>query len=350
VTTKQSVAARKLARVSEFAFLASGTPITRDVGGFWSALNVLDIRSFPDQDRFKDRYTDRYHNDYGQDTVSGLSPETEKEFFLLMQGSMRRVAKADVLSDLPDKTYQQRLVQIPHAYRAAYDEMAEDMLAHLPDSEEPLEVMSTLAQLQRLTQLASSACDVEVEMVTETREDHPMFGELVPKYHVTMREPSWKVDELLNLMIESDGEPVVCFAPHTQLVTLAGARAEKAGYRVGYVRGGQTNKMRTQTRLAFQNGELDLLCANITAGGVGLTLTAAHTAVFLERPWAFWQADQAEDRIHRAGQTADKVTIVDIVAENTVEQRVRTILREKAAQLSSLVRDPRIVRAFLGGS
>jgi SNF2 family DNA or RNA helicase len=81
---------------------------------------------------------------------------------------------------------------------------------------------------------------------------------------------------------------------------------------------------------------------------VGLTLTRSHTAVFLERPPAFWQADQAEDRIHRAGQT-EPVSIIDIVAVNTIESRVRELMKNKAGQLGDLVRDPRIVRSFLGG-
>lgn len=346
--TKQSVAAKKLARVATYAFPMSGTPITRDVGGFWTALNVLDIRSFPDQDRYKDRYTDRYRSDYGQDKVDGMLPQTREEFYTLMQGSMRRVAKADVLKDLPPKTYSTRVVQIPSAYRAAYDEMEKDMIAHLPDTDEPLEVMSTLAQLQRLTQLASSACDVETVMELEEREDHPMFGEMVPKYHVTMREPSWKVDELMNLLDDMQGSPVLCFSPHTQLARIAGARAEKEGYRVGYIIGGQSHKQRTEIRRAFQEGQIDLLCANTSAGGVGLTLTASSTVVFLERPWAYWQADQAEDRVHRAGQT-EQVTVIDIVAANTVESRVRQALKDKARQLSELVRDPRIVNELLGG-
>ena len=62
------------------------------MGGFWSALCVLDIRSFPDENRFKDAYTNRYHGDYG-DEVSGLSKTRAEEFHLLMQGSMRRAAK-----------------------------------------------------------------------------------------------------------------------------------------------------------------------------------------------------------------------------------------------------------------
>jgi len=347
-TTKQSGAAGKIARVVDYVFPMSGTPITRDVTGFHRACTVLDTRSFPDQDRFAARYADRTVKDYGKPEVEGLTTINRAEFYTMMQGTMRYISKRDVLKDLPDKTYSTRAVEIPAAYRKAYDEMESDMLAHIPDTDEPLPVMSTLAQMQRLTQLASSACDVEIEMILDEKEGSLTYGEMIPHYKVSMREPCWKIDELMQIMSESGGEPILCFAPHTQLVNLAGARAEQHGYRVGYITGQVNARKKTAARLAFQAGELDLLCANVVAGGVGLTLTRSHTAVFLETPPAFWQRDQAEDRIHRAGQT-EPVSIIDIVAVNTIESRWRELMKSKAGQLGDLVRDPRIVRSFLGG-
>jgi SNF2 family DNA or RNA helicase len=326
----------------------SGTPITRDITGFWRASSVLDVRSFPDRERYAYRYSDRSPRDYGQPHADGLTTVNRQEFYTMMQGTMRYVSKRDVLKDLPDKTYTTRAVDIPASYRKAYDEMESDMLAHIPDTDEPLPVMSTLAQMQRLTQLASSACDVEVEMALDEKEGSLTYGEMIPHYKVSMREPCWKVDELMQVMEESGGEPILCFAPHTQLVNLAGQRAEKHGYRVAYITGEVNAKNKDAARHAFQAGELDLLCANVTAGGVGLTLTRSHTAVFLETPPAFWQRDQAEDRLHRAGQT-EPVSIIDIVARNTIESRWRELMKDKAGQLGDLVRDPRIVRSFLGG-
>lgn len=349
VTTKQSTAAKRLARVAKFAFLMSGTPITRDVGGFWTALNVLDIRSFPDPDRYKDMYTDRYKTDYSEE-IDGLNPQTREEFYLLMKGSYRRIAKRDVNASLPPVSYSTRVVQIPPAYRTAYDEMEHDMIAHIPDTDEPLEVMSTLAQLQRLTQLAATACDVEIEMVLETREDHPMYGEEVPRYKVTMREPSWKIDELMNIMAENEGtgNPLLVFSPHTQLVNLAGIRAQKAGYKVGYITGQQNHKQKNKFRLAYQDGELDLMCLNLTAGGVGLTLNRGDTIVMLERSFAYWQNAQGESRADDI-VNGKQIHVIDIVAANTVESRVRQAVKDKARQLSELVRDPRIVTEILGG-
>lgn len=346
-TTKQSVAAGRMAKVVENAILMSGTPITRDIRGFWRGLTVIDTRSFPNQDRYKERYADYIRAEY-QDEVSGINPHTRDEFYTLMQGTMRRVAKADVLTDLPPKAYSTRVVDIPPAWRAAYDEMALDMIAHLPDSDEPLPVMSTLAQMQRLSQLASSACDVTI---LEELDDNPKsetFGEMIAKVHVNMKEPSWKVDVLMEILDDSQGSPVVTFAPHRQLMELAGKRAEREGYKVAYIIGGQSQKQRTEARQGFQEGLYDLMCVTTQAGGVGITLTKSHTAVFLERPWAFWQSAQSEDRLHRRGQT-EPVNIIDVVARNTIEAKVRLALKDKAQNLSELIKDSRIVRELLGG-
>jgi SNF2 family DNA or RNA helicase len=87
------------------------------------------------------------------------------------------------------------------------------------------------------------------------------------------------------------------------------------------------------------------------AGGVGLTLTAASTCVFLQRPWSLVEALQAEDRCHRIGsEIHDCVEIVDIVAANTIDTRVRAVLRDKSGQLADLVQDKRIVAELLGGA
>jgi SNF2 family DNA or RNA helicase len=61
-------------------------------------------------------------------------------------------------------------------------------------------------------------------------------------------------------------------------------------------------------------------------------------------------AAQAEDRAHRIGsEIHDSIEIIDIVARDTVDSRVREVLRTKAGALAELVRDPRIVREVLGG-
>lgn len=351
-STRQSRAVRNLAARANavgggFVGL-SGTPITHSPKDLWPALYAMEPAAWPSSERWVHRYCDTIPGDY-QDQVIGLNQAREPEFRNTILGQFRRVAKADVLAHLPPKVYSVRRVEIPARYRQVYDDMEASMLAELPDGGQ-LEVMGVLDQLTRLRQLASAAADVRTW--TEVVED-PETGMPLEKTHqqVTLKAPSWKVDELLEVLDERPGQQVATYASSRQLVVLAGEAATKAGYRVGYVVGGQTKRQRDAAVTAFQAGELDLMCVTTGAGGVGLTLTAAGTAVFLERPWSLVEALQAEDRQHRIGSERHEcVEIVDIVAENTVESRVRRLLLDKAQQLSDLVQDPRVVAELLGGA
>lgn len=346
--TEQSRAVRRLAaRASAFVGL-SGTPITHHPGDLWPALYAMCPAAHPSRERWIGRYCDTVQGDYAS-TVLGLNPHAEPEFRQTLLGQYRRVSKADVLTELPPKVYSVRQVELPTEYRKAYDALEADMLAELPDGGE-LSVMGVLAQMTRLAQLASAAADVETttEIVTDPHTGMPVERQ---HQHVTLRAPSWKVDELLEVMAERPGTQVAAYAPSRQLMMLAGQAATAAGYRVGYVVGGQSAKERTAHVDAFQRGELDLICVTTGAGGVGITLTAASTAVFLQRPWSLVEALQAEDRQHRIGsEIHDSVEIVDVVAVNTIESRVRSVLVERAGQLSDLVQDPRVVAELLGGA
>lgn len=341
-SSQQSQALRRIARHAETFVGLSGTPVTRDTGDIFPVLAAMDPLSWPSRERMVKRYCMTTDGEY-EDKIEGLAPLAEPEFRAVLLGQYRRVAKADVLAQLPPKVYSVRRVELPAQWRRAYDGLAADMLAELPDGTE-LEVMSVLAQLTRLSQLASSAADVEV-----TVEHDEVTGELKKRYDVTLRAPSWKADALLEVLAERKGRQAVVFTVSRQLADITRAACEQAGYRCGAITGSQGKRARKAGIDAFQDGQLDVMIATAGAGSLGITLTAAGTAVFLQRSWQMDQALQAEDRLHRIGQEHDSVEIIDVVAKDTVDDRVRELLREKAGQLSQLVQDPRVVKNLLGG-
>jgi SNF2 family DNA or RNA helicase len=345
--TNRSKAVRRLAKKAETVVALSGTPITHHPGDLWAALDAMNHDAWPAKERWVHRYCEVVPGEDYTETVLGLHPGTEPEFRLTLLGQHRRVAKADVLTQLPPKVYSVRTVDLPEKWRKVYDDFEEQMLAELPDGQE-LRVMDVMSKFTHLSGLSSAAADVEVTMGPDVDEQ---TGELKRHVHLELKAPSWKVDALLEILEERPGQPVVAFAPSRQLVQLAGVAAEAKGLRVGYIVGGQSAGERTKAVNAFQAGELDLICVTTGAGGVGITLTAARTCVFLQRPWSIVEAVQAEDRCHRIGsEIHDSVEVIDIVARHTIDSRVRAVLRERAGQLADLVQDPRIVAELLGGS
>lgn len=343
--SQQSRAVRRLAERADHFVGMSGTPIAHHPGDLWPSLVALEPGAWPSRERWVQRYCQSIPaQDYGE-TILGLHPAYEEEYRTTLLGRHRRVAKADVLSQLPLKVYSVRTVELPPAYRKAYDDMEAQMLAEMPDSGEELSVMSVLAQLTRLSQMACAAADVEVTVEVDK------LGEEVIHQKVTLRNPSWKVDAMLEVLAERPDKQTVVFAPSRQLIVLAGEAARSEGYRVGYIIGGQSAKERTKNVDEFQAGKLDVICVTTQAGGVGITLTAGSTAVFLQRPWSLVDSIQAEDRLHRLGsEIHHSIEIIDIVASKSIDTKVRTALRGKAGQLADLVRDPRILSELLGGN
>ena len=344
-------AALAIVKHSPTVLALTGTPITKDTADLHPTFQALDHLAWPSKERFIARYCLSVPQDYGTDKVLGLDALREPELRQCLLGQTRRVAKNDVLAELPEKVYSVRMVDVPTRWRKVYDDFAEHMLAELPDGEQ-VSVTHVLTMMTILRQLATGACDIEITQVPVVDEIGNPTGELRPQYKTIMKDDphSWKIDALMEVLEERPDEQVVMFAPSAQLVRLAGARAARAGRRVGYIIGGQSAGQRTAQREAFQCGDKDLMCVSVAAGGVGITLTAARTAVFLQRPWKLDDAIQAEDRLHRIGaEKHSSIDIIDVIAKDTIEHRIRDALRDKGGQLSEWVKDPRVISELLGG-
>ena len=78
----------------------------------------------------------------------------------------------------------------------------------------------------------------------------------------------------------------------------------------------------------FQAGKLKGVALTIQAGGVGLTLTHAWKAIFVDLDWTPALNSQAEDRICRIGQT-NPCEIVRMSSNHPLDEHLNSILSEK---------------------
>jgi SNF2 family DNA or RNA helicase len=346
--SRQSQALQRIARHAGSVVISSGTLVTYSMKNIYPAMAAADDLSWSAWERVRPRYMATRRSDDGySELITGLRPEMEAEFRASLAGQFLRVSKNDVLDQLPPKIYSVLHPDIPAGWQHAYATMERQMLAELPDGTD-LPVFDGLTQLTRLSQLASSATDVQV-----TIEPDPVTGLPVRHYHVTLKRPCWKAVSVLEILAERGGAPVAVFTDSRQLAMLTGTYCEEAGYKTGYVTGtgdGITSRSRAQAVQDFQDGFLNVIICTAGAGGVGITLTASNCAVMMQRSWRYDLGVQPEDRLHRIGaEVHDHVQIIDLVARGTVDQRRRETLRDKAGQWAQLCRDPRIVRELMGG-
>src|SRR5688500_5168572 len=77
---------------------------------------------------------------------------------------------------------------------------------------------------------------------------------------------------------------------------------------------------------------------SLKAAGFGLNLTAASYVILYDPWWNPAAEAQAIDRTHRIGQT-QPVVAYRLLAENTVEEKIRSLQREKATLAAAVVQE-----------
>lgn len=338
--TSQSQEARRLAKALETVILLTGTPIRNDASDLWALLNALDHPVWPAFHRWRDRYCSVLNLPYGT-VVTGLLERNKDELMQSLAGQHRRVEKAEVASFLPPKVRTVRTVEMPTDWMRAYREFEKDMLTTTPDgqlmaTQEPLELII------RLVQLSNGACDVE-RVVDQTPE-----GPRV-NFHVTPRPPFWKLPLLREVLEERPTEQILVFAPFRSLILGAWDEFPSWGQgQASLVIGGQEAETRSRHVQRFQAGDHRVLFATTQAGGVGLTLTAASTVVFLQRPWSLVDSVQAEDRAHRIGsEVHESIQVIDLVTKGTMDEKIIKALKKKKYQADGFEASAHGIRALL---
>lgn len=127
-------------------------------------------------------------------------------------------------------------------------------------------------------------------------------------------------------------ENLVVFAWHKSIVSLL---MEKLSFRgeVQKITGEVSNvEVRQNIIDRFQKKELTTLVLNMQSGGVGITLTAASTALYVQPPMSYIHLEQSQNRVHRIGSERP-VHIVRFVAVDTVEEQMYRVLDYRAESI-----------------
>ncbi len=298
----------------------TGTPMVNSPDDLYCLLHFESPDEWPSKTRFIDRYCIKEYNAWGGMSVVGLNPYTQQEFYDLITPRFLRRPKALVTPWLPEKVRERRDIELSPKQRKAYDSFVKDSIAVL-DSGTAI-ATDPLTILTRLTQLSSATVDVDAAG------------------NVRLCAPSSKVDALIELLEDmADTEQLVVFAQSRQLLVLAHERLEKEGVSHGMVWGDQVPIERQSFIDRFQSGDLRCILCTLGAGSEAITLTAASTVGFMQRSWSMVTNKQAEDRVHRIGQTAASVLLIDLVAPGTVEENILDAIGAKGEMLEEIIRD-----------
>jgi len=257
--------------------------------------------------RFLKRYCNAHYNGYGWD-FNGAANLDELQNILRETVMVRRL-KADVLTELPAKRRQ--IIELP---RSEYAAIVKREMAAVASVENKLVALRAAVELAAAS---DDPADYEKAVAQLNHASKVEFAEMSKIRHETALAKVPAVVAHLTEIIDA-GEKVVCFAHHVDVIA---AIVDAFPGSVSLL-GGMSLADRQQNVDRFQNDPTcTLFVGSITAAGVGITLTAATNVVFAELDWVPGNVSQAEDRLHRIGQTGN-VLVQHLVLEDSIDARL----------------------------
>lgn len=299
--------------VAKRYFLLTGSPMLGHVNDLWSLLYRID----PTMENYW-RFVNRYCVFGGFKDKQIVGVKNRDELYERLQRYMVRRLKTDVL-DLPDKHHVTIKLDLSPLQRKLYDEVVEEMRVGSPDPAvaTPMEIENALTKFLRLKQICGTPACLEFD--EETGVHYP--------------DESAKLDRALEMateIVEENERHVVIFTQFRGVLAAMQARLDKAGIPSYTLHGDVPASERVPVVTAWKNDRPAAMLAMLQVAGVGLNMTAARDAIFLDKLFVPKLNEQAEDRIHRIG--ADKtqpITIYNLMMRNTIESRVEQIIRTK---------------------
>ena len=299
-----------LGKYAKYRRIMTGSPVTKNPLDLYTQCEFLDsyLLDFTSYYAFRNRYAEMKTMH-----LRGRSIQVVSEFKNLgelsetVKNFSYRVLKEDCL-DLPPKNFIKRHITLTPEQKKVYEQMKKQAMAVL--NGKVTSTMTVLTQLMRLHQITCghfTADDGSIQTINNNR-----------------------VNELLNILEEIEGKAII-WANYQKDITQIVESIEKEygpGSVVDYY-GLTAQEDRQDNIRQFQSDpRCRFLVGTPSTGGYGITLTAANTVIYYSNGYDLEKRLQSEDRAHRIGQKKN-VTYIDIIAEDTVDEKIVKALRNK---------------------
>ena len=310
---KQSKALHRLGKISKHNIILTGTPVTNNPLDFFSQYKFLDENIFGGSYySFRGRYA--VLGGYGNHQVVGYKnlPElTEKAHSIAF-----RITKQEAL-DLPDQVDQIRYVNLEPLAIRYYRQLERESVAELEQGN--VIARNVLTKLLRLSQFTGG---------------NIKFEDSDKQYKVSTAKLN-ALEEIIDECMDA-GKKLVVFARCVPEIDDIELLLRKKGIGYSLIKGDVKDRAEQVEKFQKDNS-IKVFVGQIQTTGMGLTLTAADTAVFYSLDYSFSNYEQAKARIHRIGQK-NKCTYIHLIAQKTIDEKVFDALKKKKS-IADLVVD-----------
>lgn len=310
-------------------FLLTGTPMMNTVNELWPLLHRIDPQQYPRYWPFVQRYC-VFGGYEGREIVA---VKNERELTERLKSVMLRRMKKDVL-DLPDVQIIQRKVDLSPEQRAIYDKLVDEMVVKMHGESVTLEEA-----------LDGTEKPNEINALTKFLRMKQVCGTTLPFTGVdNSAKLDLAIEDALEILDTPKGEKprkLVVFTQFRSVLEAFAERMDKAAPHVDIweLHGGVKTHDRQPTVKAWTESENpSVIVCMLQVAGVGLNMTAARHAFFLDKLFVPGLNQQAIDRLNRIGaDSTQAIQIYEYLCRGTVETRIEDILRVKKKLFESIV-------------
>lgn len=239
-------------------------------------------------------------------------PGSQEKVWSVMQPAVRFLKK-DCL-DLPEITYNNRHAELTSEQIKVFDAIRKEMAWEMESRE--LTAANAAVKVIKLQQICCG--------VVKDNDGSPIVLDNKPR-----------MDLLLELVEEIGGKTIV-FVPFKFSMAQIVEKLKEQGYTAELVNGDVSTGERSRIFSAFQNeSHPQILVAHPATAAHGLTLTAASNIIWFAPIYSIEQYEQANARIHRAGQR--NVCSIYHIGAHAFEWAIYKVLQNKSALQESIL-------------
>ena len=310
-TTNRTKSIIKLRDLCKYRRILTGSPVTKSPLDLFSQCEFLDPWLLGHQSyyTFKARYavTKKIPTPYGRQTEIVIGYRNLGELSEKIQPFSKRILKEDCL-DLPEKTYVKHYVELTDEQKKVYKQMKAEAIAFLDGKMQSSATVMT--QLMRLHQITCGHFTADDNTIKDL--------------------PCSRLTELMNILENIEGKSII-WSHYTHDVKRIIKKIKEVYGEDSVVDyyGATDTDARSKNIKRFQTDDKCRFFVGTThTGGYGITLTAGSNMIYFSNGYDLEKRQQSEARIDRIGQTK-KMTYIDIMAQDTVDERIVKALRSK---------------------
>jgi superfamily II DNA or RNA helicase len=320
------------ARLFTYVLMLTATPVQNRFWDIYSLIDLLTLAKghcnpFGDPEQFRASYLMP-----GTDGRK-LWPSTAAQFRRILGSYVARTRRVDARLPFPTREVRLERVPLTPAERAF-----EPVIARLVGE------LNALAQVSLGQALMSSPAALATQLETMAA-SRPHLTELATRIRAVADGPTppaklerlYKVCDTLRASRPDWRLVVFTGRQETQEMIRRGLQAR--GIPVGMIAGSRADGNRRDTTAFTGDPPTIHVLVSTDAGAEGVNLQAANFLVNFDLPWSPMLLEQRIGRVQRLGSKHEKVVILNLVAEKTVEEAVVARLMDKLITVTETVGD-----------